>query len=118
MTQSAATSVKRYLDYLVDPPKRSRNKRLAGEVREQIRDLKDEIGVTTNVLERLKLHQQVTELEARLHDEGSPDAGDDIEEDFIAHVKAWAEAKGVTYAALHDAGVPVRVLRQAGMSPG
>lgn len=99
-SSSAETAVRRYLTALRDPSA-LRDEETLGALQEQLAGAGDE-------LERLRLRQQVLDLE-------SPSI-DQYEGEFITHAKAWAEEQGITARAFESEGVPARVLRKAGLA--
>lgn len=118
MAQSAAKAVRRYLESLGVPVRRGRRPRASAELEADLATVQAKIDATDNVVARLHLHQKALELEALLQGQNSgADAAAQIEADFVEHVKTWAAKNQVSYGALRKAGVPARVLKQAGMLP-
>lgn len=114
MSRSSAACVKRYLELIARQPRRGAS---AAPVRKQLAQVEERLATQEDPLVRVLLHQQVLDLQEKLAtietDEGDYEQ---IEAEFVEHVKVWAERKGVSYAALREAGVSTQVLRHAGMS--
>jgi hypothetical protein len=100
MAAAAEQVVRTYLAALRNPDS-LRDDDSITKVEQQLADADDPI-------ERLHLHEQL----AGLH---TPSLGS-IEEDFIAHAKAWADEAGITDKAFTAEGVDADVLRKAGFS--
>lgn len=100
-SSSAEVAVRSYLTALRDPSALRDEKRLAS-LQQQLESSGDE-------LERLRLRQQIFDLE-------SPSV-QKFEDDFITHAKAWAEEQGITGKAFEAEGVAGSVLRKAGLAP-
>lgn len=100
---AAEEAVRNYLLVLKDP----------GALRdeERISELEGQLRSTTDPVERVKLHQQLREVQR-------PETHH-YEEAFVTHAKAWADAHGISVAAFLAEGVATAVLRRAGFSvPG
>lgn len=100
-SKSAESAVRTYLTALRDPSSLRDESRLA--------ELQSQLESSGDDLERLRLRQQILDLE-------SPSV-QQYEDDFITHAKAWAEDSGVTARAFEAEGVPSAVLRKAGLQP-
>jgi hypothetical protein len=98
MAAAAEQVVRTYLAALRDPDSLRDDDAIA-TVEQQLADTDDPI-------ERLRLHEQLAGLT-------SPSL-DSVEEDFIAHAKAWADESGITDKAFTAEGVDAEVLRKAG----
>ena len=98
MTKAQQGAVRNYLISLRDPS--------ALRDDDAIADLRSELDQTDDDVERLKLRQQLLELQ-------NPPL-DRYERAFVEHAKAWADDTGVTAAAFVAEGVPTAVLRRAG----
>ena len=98
MTKAQQEAVRNYLISLRDPS--------ALRDENAIADLHSRIDHTDDDVERLKLRQQLLELQ-------NPPL-DLYEAAFVDHAKAWAETTGVTADAFVAEGVPAGVLRRAG----
>ena len=98
MTKAQQAAVRNYLTSLRDP--------MALRDDDAIADLHSRIDQTDDDVERLKLRQQLLELQ-------DPPL-DRIEAAFVEHAKAWADDSGVTADAFIAQGVPAGVLRRAG----
>lgn len=99
-SKDAETAVRTYLAALHDPSSLRDESRLS--------QLQSELENSSDELERLRLRQQIFDLE-------SPTV-EQYETDFITHAKEWAEEHGVTAKAFEAEGVPARVLRKAGLA--
>ena len=98
MTKAQQAAVRNYLMSLRDP----------SALRDDavIADLHSRIDQTADDVERLKLRQQLLELQ-------DPPL-EQYEAAFVEHAKAWADDTGVTADAFVAEGVPPGVLRRAG----
>lgn len=78
----------------------------------RLKSLYERIGRTTNPLVRLNLVQQHLDLsnEIKAHEGFAA-----LEAEFTELIAAYASAKGLGYRALREAGVPVKVLTEAGI---
>lgn len=101
-SKSAESAVRTYLTALRDPSSLRDEGRLA--------QLQSDLDSSSDELERLRLRQQLLDLE-------SPSVSQ-YEDDFITHAKAWADEHGVTAKAFEAEGVPGQVLRRAGLAVG
>jgi hypothetical protein len=76
----------------------------------QLSQLQEQLDNSSDDLERLRLRQQIMDLE-------SPSV-QQFEDDFVTHARTWAEQQGITSAAFTAEGVPAHVLRKAGLAAG
>jgi hypothetical protein len=97
---NSETAVRTYLTALRDPSS-LRDEEMVATLQSQLENASDE-------LERLRLRQQLLDLE-------SPSI-QRYEDDFITHAKAWAEEAGISPKAFEAEGVPAGVLRKAGLA--
>lgn len=65
---------------------------------------------------RLALVQQKMDLEDRMQRLGDNTAIDDLEAQFVKVAKPYAERKGFSPRAFREVGVPVEVLKKAGLA--
>ena len=98
MAKSQEAAVRNYLISLRDPS--------ALRDDDAIADLRAKIEDSADALERLRLRQQLLDLE-------SPPL-ERYEDAFVEHAKTWADAVGVSGEAFVAEGVPVTVVRRAG----
>lgn len=109
--------VDRYLKFLdTHKPKRGR-KVTPDTVKARLAKFEADLLTATGV-ERLNLMQQIQDAEARLSDlEGAkPEENiETLQADFVRVAKSYAEKKGITRATFHNYGVPMEVLKEAGM---
>ena len=107
-----ARAVRDYLEWLEwSKPTRGRKRdtspaRLA-EVEAQIAD-------ATSPLQRLQLVQLRHDLESASQDD--PAEGERLRKQFVRVAKAYSKAKGISYGAWREIGVPADVLREAGIT--
>lgn len=94
------TVVRKYLDALRDPSS-LRDDEAIGDVERKLADEGDPIA-------RLKLQQELAELNAP--------SMDSIENAFVVSAKAWADDIGITGKAFAAEGVPAATLRRAGFA--
>ncbi len=115
-TQGRAVRV--YLEALAaNKPKRGR-KRTPDSVKKRLATIATELGAA-DPLNRLQLTQEQFDLEAELTALDGP-AVDlaSLEADFVAAAAAYAERKGISYAAFRAVGVAPTVLSKAGIRRG
>jgi hypothetical protein len=114
--RESARAVKDYLNAL-EATKPKRGRRVSKEdLEKRLAEVKRQI-VLASPLDRLNLAQQRIDLEARIAASG--DAGPDIavlEKAFVKHAKAYSDAKGLSYAAWREVGVPPSVLKAAAIT--
>jgi len=109
-----ARAVRDYLEWLEwSKPARGRKRdtspaRLA-EVEAQIAD-------ATSPLQRLQLVQLRHDLESASQDEDDPAEGERLRKQFVRIAKAYSKAKGISYGAWREIGVPAEVLKEAGIT--
>ena len=115
-------AVNQYLTALVNrAPKRGR-KRTVETVQGQLNDTQalldggqlDPVQRLTTVQRRLDLEKELLRMTVAASD------GDfeELELAFIFHAAAYAERKGITYAAFREIGVDASVLKRAGVRRG
>lgn len=119
-----AVRVGRYLDFLASESDMKKSGGQGGDsvainlesCRAALEKIPERIKKATTAVQRLQLMQRERELNRALKRlEQSPD----LEADFIASAKAYADKAGIEYATWRDAGVSADVLRRAGISgPG
>ena len=102
--------------YLNAPKGRRRGRPVTREsLTTRIESLESQIDAEANPLKALDLRQARLRAEQRLI--GLDDAVDldVLEGTFVAHVAAYSDRKGISYAAWREAGVPAAVLKKAGV---
>lgn len=105
--------VRRYLESLES--RRGPGRRATPEsVERMLAQVEAELSEATS-LERLTLLQRRLDLLAA-QKSFADHSDDDAEAAFIEIAGTWSARKGVSYQAWRDAGVPARVLRDAGIS--
>jgi hypothetical protein len=112
--------VRAYLEAL-DPrgtgePGRRHRRRSLADIDARLVDVDRRMAASSSVMVRLHLAQERVDLErARAaSDAHQPDVGA-LEARFVKVAAAYSERKGVSWAAWREAGVPVKVLRAAGV---
>jgi hypothetical protein len=100
MASNPEEAVRRYLLHLDDPTK------LVDE--EKVTAAQAAVERATDPLDRLKAL-------ADLEHARQPDTSD-VERDFVAHAKAYADAESIPVSAFREMGVPADVLARAGFS--
>jgi hypothetical protein len=115
-----ASAVRAYLDALeANRPKRGR-KRTPESIERRLAAIYAEYE-TAGVLTALQLLQERKNLEAELVTLQSASGAGDIErlqKDFVRNAKAYGQAKGISYWAWREIGLPAEILRQAGINRG
>lgn len=81
----------------------------------KIREQQDKIDTEPNPARRVELIQKRIDLEEALASQTDQPDLEQLEKDFIEAIPDYAERKGITYAALREAGVPAATLKQAGI---
>jgi hypothetical protein len=99
---TAEAAVRDYLRALKDPASLRDD--------DTINELRGRLEESDDPVERLRIRQQLLELETPPMDR--------YEEGFLTHAKAWAEEQGITLKAFTDEGIPGDVLRKAGFQVG
>lgn len=115
--RAQARAVKNYLEALATTkPKRGR-RRTPESIEARLTAVRAELD-EASALRAVQLVQERINLEAELEQMQSaigPDLAS-LERAFVANVKAYSEAKGISYAAWREVGVEATVLREAGLS--
>lgn len=73
------------------------------------------LSKTTSLLVELQERSLLLELRAVLAERGEGGGPSEAQQFFVRHAAAWAEGKGVSHYAFREMGVPVAVLREAGI---
>jgi hypothetical protein len=102
MPATAESAVRDYLRALADPESLRDD--------EKINELTNQLDKSDDPLERLRLRQQLLDLQAPSLDR--------YEEGFVTHAKAWADEQGISAKVFTDEGVSNDVLRRAGFDVG
>lgn len=107
--------IRAYLEALeASRPKRGR-KRTKDTVQKRLDKIEVEME-TADVLKRLQLTQEEIDLEDELEALDNKTNIQELEAEFIRVAGAYAERKGITYAAFRQIGVPASVLKRAGIT--
>lgn len=110
-----STAVRRYLEWLEDNrPKRGR-RRTPESIAKRLAAIDDEYE-STSALKALQLAQERIDLTSELEALENQDDGSEARAEFVKYARAYAQRKGVSYAAFREVGVPAEVLREAGIS--
>lgn len=118
-TAEARRAVRRYLDRLDQQQERRRggDRRPTQRLEEVKGKLDAALSNGVRGLQRVQLIQQRREVEEEIRGRKAartPEAPDDA--DFVTHGRLYAAAKGITYGAFREFGVPAAVLRRAGIA--
>ena len=109
--------VRRYLEALEqNRPKRGR-KRTRDSVERDLARTEEDL-LSADALRRLELAQKRLDLQGELESMDTTVDMGALESEFVGVAKAYAERKGISYAAWREAGVPAATLRAAGISRG
>src|SRR5438105_12911996 len=109
-------AVRAYLEWLeLRAPRRGRKRDTSPE---RIAAIEQQIADTDSVLQRLQLVQLRRNLESAAEDEDDPREEERLRRAFVKSARAYASAKGISYAAWREVGVPAAVLRDAGITRG
>lgn len=112
-----AAAVEKYLRFINRPKRRGPSRQQLQERLDQtVETLQDVEGLRQTAV--LELTQQKLDLEDRIADLASdPEVdGDQVEAMFVKHAAGYGEAKGISYTAWRERGVPAGVLRRAGIA--
>lgn len=111
-------AVKAYLDALEQQrPKRGR-RRTVESIKQRLGAIESQLGAASS-LKRLQMIQERRDLQAELDGLGGEPADlGALEASFVAVAKAYAERKGISYAAWREHGVSAEVLKKAGVTRG
>ncbi len=111
--QSAA--VRRYLEASEKGKNKPKFRRSPERMQARIDDIDAEIPAAP-VLKRLSLIQEKNNLKAGLVAKDTQIDMSELENDFAMHAKSFAERKNIGWAAWRAMGVPVPLLKRAGIS--
>ena len=110
-------AVRDYLEALEASKPRRGRKRTPASIKKRLAAI-DTLLAEASALQRLLLTQEQTDLEYELENQ---EAGIDLaayEKGFVKHARAYATAKGISYATFRSVGVPAEVLAKAGITRG
>lgn len=108
-------AIREYLDALnTYQPKRGR-KRTPDSIKNRLEAIENALP-TADTLSRLKMVQERMDLERSLDALNVGDELLDLQDKFIAVAAQYGARKGITYGAWRSLGVPVEVLREAGIT--
>jgi hypothetical protein len=104
-----SAAVKTYLGSLNVAKKRGRK-----PTPERVDELRAQAAAESDPLKRVELVQKRLDLEKQL---AEPTVDHEaLEAGFVEYAASYGEGKGITYAAWREVGVPVSVLKAAGIS--
>ncbi len=110
-------AVRRYLEALERNRPRRGRRPSSDSLRKQLSEIEEKLQ-DADPLKRLHLVQQRKIVEARL---ASGEGGEDItelEDGFVEAAAEYGSRKGIDYSTWREIGVPVDVLRRAGIQKG
>jgi hypothetical protein len=111
-----ARAVRDYLEWLEwSKPTRGRKRDTSPE---RIAEVDGQIAEAPSPLQRLQLLQLRRDLEAASQEEDDPEEGERVRKAFVKNARAYARAKGISYASFREIGVPADVLKEAGITRG
>ena len=111
-------AVRKYLDAIdAHKPKRGR-KRTPDSIKKRLEVIESKMTSSSNSLERLQLRQERSDLEQELKTMSSAEPVDltAVEDEFVKAAADYGRRKGIRYETWRAAGVPVPVLKKAGIS--
>lgn len=108
-------AVRKYLEALASNSPRQRRGQDPTELAARLEAIDDELE-HADPLRKLHLHQERLNLTSRLQAIESAAEFEAIEAAFIEVARAYGERKGISYDAWRECGVPVDVLRRAGIA--
>jgi hypothetical protein len=111
-----ARAVRDYLEWLEwSKPTRGRKRDTSPE---RIAEVEQQIGEATSPIERLGLVQLRHDLLTAAQEVDDPEEGERVRKAFVKSARAYARAKGISYATFREIGVPADVLKDAGITRG
>lgn len=115
-TEGAA--IRRYIDALKveQAPKRRGRRRTPDEIRTEVAKIDLTIKDGVDALEEISLRQRRLLLVSDLQETEPRIKSADHEDEFVKAVKPYSERKGIAYDVWREIGVPVIVLRKAGIT--
>jgi hypothetical protein len=115
--RQASNAVRRYLDALeASRPKRGR-KRTPESIQKELDRIEAEVR-GARAFERLNLLAEAERLQASIDQLSSGEDLGPLRDDFVKYARAYAEAKGISYATWRAAGVSAADLKAAGITRG
>lgn len=113
-----SAAIRRYLDALKIElaPKRRGRRRTPDEIRTEVAKLDDTIKGGVDALEEVRLRQRRLMLVSDLQETEPKVKSADFEDGFVKAVKPYSERQGIAYDVWREIGVPVVVLRKAGLT--
>lgn len=115
--RAQSRAVSNYLEALsATKPKRGR-KRNPESMRSRLTQIEQELA-TADPLAALNMRQERIDLRAELNALSSKIDIKGLEDDFVQAAKGYGLRKGIGYGVWREAGVPVDVLKRAGVAPG
>lgn len=115
-----AANVKPYLDAIrtANAPKKKGRRRSPDRIKERLGEIENELDNDPTPLAELQLRQERLDLAAELEALEAAEESDPAkyEAKFVESAAAYSDAKGITYAAWREMGVPAGVLKRAGVS--
>jgi hypothetical protein len=104
-------AVRDYLEYLEwAKPTRGRRRDTSPE---RIAEVDAQIADAESPLQRVQLIQLRKDLEAAAQTEDDPVEGERLRKAFVKAARPYSKAKGISYGAWREIGVPADVLRDA-----
>jgi hypothetical protein len=115
MTRQNAGAVRRYLEAIGTSRGRRGRRRTPDSIRKRLGTIETALA-DAGALQRLQLVQERLDLTDELASlEAKPDL-QPLEDAFVEAAKAYGEAKGISYTAWRELGVPAEVLKRAGIA--
>ena len=109
-------AVRRYLEALEQHRPRRGRKRTRESVERRLAAVEERLQAA-DPLERLHLTQERMDLQSELASmDGNGVDMAQLEEAFVVAAAEYGTRRGITYAAWRDAGVPISMLRRAGIA--
>jgi len=110
-------AVRDYLEAIEAAKPRRGRKRTPASIKKRLATIDSSLG-DASALQRLLLTQERTDLEYELDTLNEAVDLTAYEKGFVKHAKAYAQAKGITYATFRSVGVSPEVLQRAGITRG
>jgi hypothetical protein len=109
-----ARAVRDYLEWLEwSKPTRGRKRDTSPE---RLAEIDAQIADAESPLQRLQLIQLRKDLEAAAETADDPAEGERLRKAFVKAARPYSTAKGISYGAWREIGVPADVLREAGIT--
>lgn len=112
-----AQVVKRYLESIAKQDRRPGRPRSPERIKAEIKALEKRLEGTDDQLVKLRIRQEIFDLQESLKASAAPGPTKEDERAFIRAAATYSERKGIVYQVWRDCGVSPAVLAAAGIKP-